>query len=594
MNSAATQTPVPSRDPALGATRGELVVASAVTVFITWLWLPFARMGVDMHHDGIMLKPALDVLNGQVLFRDTFSQYGPLTTLIQVIGLWVSPTLLMLKMMSVAAMTTALFFFYAAWREVLPRALAVVAAVLAGVLVPFFHPGWIVMPWSSDYAMLFQAVALFALLKALFTGDGRWGWLCGVAMAATFWCRQPVGLTLIIAAGFTLVAAVATGWRAPGERGTWRVFGGVTGGVLAVSALMVGGMALNGALPYWWEQNIAWPRRWADPAIRGFNLLEGQFGDLTLNPRAVLALVVGLVTTLAPWLAGRIIGREPSGKVVAIYWAVLLVAAWVGWWSWRAWFIVPGAGWSLLAPAVIVAMCLVVVVQAVIARIKGVRPGVVFFQTAALAGLSLASLAQYYPVPCPRHVFWALAMGCGIFVLALWKWTRVPVWAVAAGLGLLLTPAVLENRGWAGYVLREPGVVLERPAVLAGIKMGALEADFCMWLDDVHAEIERMAPGRGVALFGDDAFLVVPARTLRNPGPYHVSWFPAMPPEEQRFRWSWILENRPALLVHIKTTNPVASFAENEGYYSAAGYAAARVEVFVPVEWRGKISLPTR
>lgn len=34
---------------------------------------PFARLDVDAHHDGAMLKPALDVLAGQVLFRDTFS-----------------------------------------------------------------------------------------------------------------------------------------------------------------------------------------------------------------------------------------------------------------------------------------------------------------------------------------------------------------------------------------------------------------------------------------------------------------------------------------------------------------------------------------
>lgn len=594
MTSVSASTSAVSRKSTIGASRGELALASVVTVATAWLWMPLARIGVDMHHDGIMLKPALDVLAGQVLFRDTFSQYGPLTTQIQAVGLWFAPTLLTLKVMSVAAMAAALFFFYAAWREVLPRSLAVAAVLLAGVFVPFFHPDWMVMPWSSDYAMLFQSVALFAMLRALGEGGGRWGWLCGVGIAATFWCRQPVGLTLAIAAGFTLAAAFATGWRAPGKRGTVRVLVGVAGGALAVSALMVGGMAMNGALSYWWEQNIVWPSRWADPAIRGFNLLEGQYAQLTLNPGAVVALLVGLLATLAPWLAERISGRRFGWRVIGVYWAGLLMVAWLAWWSWRGWFVVPGAGWSLLAPAVIFAMCAVVVTQAVISRVQGRRPDAVFFQTAALAGLSLASLAQYYPVPCPRHVFWALAMGCGVFVLALWRWTRVPSWALAAGLALLLVPAVLENRGWAGYVLKQPGVVMERPAALAGMKVGAEEAVFYEWLDDVHAEIEQVAPGRGVVLFGDDAIMLVPARTRANPGPYHVSWFPAMPSAEQRMRWNWILQHRPAIIAHRFETEKLAGFVTNERYYLAASYPEAEVEVFVPLEWREEFVAPTR
>jgi hypothetical protein len=135
---------------------------------------------------------------------------------------------------------------------------------------------------------------------------------------------------------------------------------------------------------------------------------------------------------------------------------------------------------------------------------------------------------------------------------------------------------------------------MERPAVLAGMKVSEAEADFYVWLDDVHAEIERVAPGRGVVLFGDDAMMLVPARTRVNPGPYHVSWFPAMPREEQRLRWSWIMEQRPALMLRNFETEKLEGFVANERYYPAASYPAAEVEIFVPVEWRGEFAPPLR
>ena len=54
------------------------------------LFASFAPLGVDAHHDGLMLKTAMDVQAGQRLFRDTFTQYGPLTTWIHAgaLALW--------------------------------------------------------------------------------------------------------------------------------------------------------------------------------------------------------------------------------------------------------------------------------------------------------------------------------------------------------------------------------------------------------------------------------------------------------------------------------------------------------------------------
>jgi hypothetical protein len=104
------------------------VIAAVLAVLAGGIFARFADLTVDPHHDGIMLKPALDVLSGQVLFKDSFTQYGPLTTYLQALALGLSPTLLSLRLLTVAAYAGSLFFLYLAWREFLPRFLCVVAA----------------------------------------------------------------------------------------------------------------------------------------------------------------------------------------------------------------------------------------------------------------------------------------------------------------------------------------------------------------------------------------------------------------------------------------------------------------------------------
>ena len=87
----------------------DTMIACLLSVVMAALLVPFARIGVDLHHDGIMLKPALDVLSGQVLFRDTFMQYGALTCYLQVLALWIYPSLLSIKLMMVAVYAITFF-----------------------------------------------------------------------------------------------------------------------------------------------------------------------------------------------------------------------------------------------------------------------------------------------------------------------------------------------------------------------------------------------------------------------------------------------------------------------------------------------------
>ena len=61
----------------------ELLATISIGTFTFLLFRHFAVLDPDWHHDSILLKPALDVLRGQTLFSDTFTQYGALLTYLQ-------------------------------------------------------------------------------------------------------------------------------------------------------------------------------------------------------------------------------------------------------------------------------------------------------------------------------------------------------------------------------------------------------------------------------------------------------------------------------------------------------------------------------
>ena len=66
--------------------RKNRIFSIAVFVF-TVLWFSlFAVMRLDLHHDAIMLKPAIDVAAGKVIFRDTFCHYGALAVWFQALA----------------------------------------------------------------------------------------------------------------------------------------------------------------------------------------------------------------------------------------------------------------------------------------------------------------------------------------------------------------------------------------------------------------------------------------------------------------------------------------------------------------------------
>ena len=177
--------------------KNEDIVIISFLFFLTFAvagW--FSTLGIDPHHDGIMLKPAIDFAEGKILFKETFTQYGALTTILQGVSL-----IIFGKYLVVIKLLTALFYsliaalLYVIWKNVIPRYLAAMSCIIWLLLAPYFV--WPFLAWSSVYALFFQMLALYLVILFIKKSKKYLLVIAGFSAALCFWCKQTVGIFLI-------------------------------------------------------------------------------------------------------------------------------------------------------------------------------------------------------------------------------------------------------------------------------------------------------------------------------------------------------------------------------------------------------------
>ncbi len=156
---------------------GHQWVLPAITLVVFLCAVPW---GVDPHHDGLMLKSAVDVAAGRVVFRDSFNQYGLLTPLLQGAAVRLfGAEIIVLRVVTVLFYALAALELDRLWRRFLSEPLRWMLFVLFLGLAPFHV--WIMLSWPSVYALYFMLLGGELLLKYLDTGRLRW--LCGAGAA---------------------------------------------------------------------------------------------------------------------------------------------------------------------------------------------------------------------------------------------------------------------------------------------------------------------------------------------------------------------------------------------------------------------------
>jgi hypothetical protein len=586
---------VPSESPANhppgnALDRRDAVVAGLLSLALVMMLTPLASMDVDQEHDGIMLKPALDVLSGQVLFRETFTQYGALTTYLQAAALWFQPTLLSLRFMTLGVYVVILCGLYAVWRQILPRSLAALAGGLFMLFLPLYERNWLgghwlLLPWSSAYALMFQVLALFALCQVVRHAHApRWSLVAGAACACVFWCRQPVGIITTGCIAVSWVALHFAGW-APLHVSKRMLATRLIAGFVLINAVILGSVVLTDAVPAWWYQNFTWPAKWAQGLVK--NELPPTFFLYPLPAASLLGLLLAI---LAPRLLARSKFAFSQRIVVAYYLGVAALIVWqharvLAWLTWRF------GGWTLVFPAV--ALVTALVCLGLVFRRRSAPASTEYYLVATLAAAAAGALLQYYPLPDPWHVLWAVAPALGLVVYVFWRGSRWPAWAAA----LVLTAAFLPSL-WAKYqlvrqTLARPLVTLEHPAVLRGMRVPPELAHRLERIAALLTQVERHRPGIASALIGDDALFACFTQNLTNPSPYYVTWAGLIEPADNRERWNSIHANRPVMFLHSARWEAVAEFYRKERYVPVLYFHDDALEVAIPQEIADALGITT-
>ena len=256
----------------------------------------FSYLGVDPHHDGIMLKPASDIARGQMLFRDTFTQYGALTTILQAWAVAVfGHSLVVINLLTVFFYGLVAVMLWLVWALFLPPYLATVACIIWLFQAPYHDPGYAFLPWPSVYALFFQLVTLYALLKMLQTKKGRWQLLAGISSALTFWSRQPVGFLLMGSIVFFFFTLKLKKYKFPSLLPFFV-------SLIITHLIFFVWILSNNAFADWFYQTIRFPATWATSASPEkvillmnffYNMFPNSYSPLsiwTLLPLVILYL----------------------------------------------------------------------------------------------------------------------------------------------------------------------------------------------------------------------------------------------------------------------------------------------------------------
>jgi hypothetical protein len=302
---------------------------------VTFCWFGiFACIGVDLHHDGIMLKPATDVANGQVLFRDTFTQYGALTVFLQAFAIKLfGPYLIVIRLTTVLFYSMSVVLLYYIWRNFLSLSVFWILYGLFLILAPFYDLVWRFHPWSSVYALFFLLLANVCMIEFIRRGSAWLLWGAGLSSALAFWCRQPNGIVMYMAIllYFAVYAAL--------ERKNWKTslnnFGIYTAAYVICCLCFLIYLGLNDALVDWYFQSIRLMYSFGvqNPSYEHTPLFKSLFPQSVFIVFPILTLWVLCISLYSILIRKKEYERSPD--------LMLIVTAIIGLASWHQYYPVP-------------------------------------------------------------------------------------------------------------------------------------------------------------------------------------------------------------------------------------------------------------
>lgn len=234
--------------------------------------IPFAVFDFDPHHDGYLLAAAIAVNDGSVLFRDVFTQYGPITTWWQALWIGILPEQ---PVLALRASNLALIFITGILigdlGRVAPQGTPLTSAgtwliAILWLLTNDVFYGVAMHPWSSMISSFITisiayvgALALRTRTQSVF-GSNIFFFGIGVLVGLLPFARQSVGVVALSLLVVLLLLWVSTGILTGKE--AFVVVVGMASSIVGILTALWGTNSINA----WWEQSVLWPLEWATQA----------------------------------------------------------------------------------------------------------------------------------------------------------------------------------------------------------------------------------------------------------------------------------------------------------------------------------------
>ena len=531
------------------------------------IYLPFSRLGVDPHHDGIMLTPALVVARGGVIHRDIFSQYGPITGYMQAVFVWIfGPHLLSIRIASATYLSLAIALLYSSWRRIFGEGTALFAYLLVISSSYFFIPNSPMHPWSSDVMLFLQALTVYLLVighssqrKHAYILTYIGGFVLGLQFANRY------------ISAFLMLTGLTIYYLLQKKRGLRTLWFGVMTSTGTAMLLLV----LSGSYNEWYFQAIQFPRKWVSDVSGsgGWLAIRGAIVTHAL-PGAALILMVVFGFKIAA-IRNRALTSLQSVLLVLFVSLLLVVISpelTIPYWN------TSDILWSFAGILLIATPWYYLRFQK---RNAGDITGeAILFITAVAASTAI------FPISDIRHLYWGLIPSIGpglLFLKSHISSARNRV--VLALLSLvLLAPSTLQTIEQTGNMDRVP--VANAP-ILKGMLMDRKYSQFFSDRFKIIEEFFAVHPKAPILNLCSDGLFASLAPVLRFPDPYFVSWqfgldFFSHDTQEGRKRLSFVQNNRPIVWMCPLTEDPQLIA---ERYQLRLIPAGQNVDIGEPYNW---------
>ena len=180
----------------------DIITAIGLAFLIFFILLPFTHLGVDMVDDGVMLKPALDLVHNKMLFKDTFTQYGPLYILLESwILKYFGTYLISLKIWIDFMYALTGIVLYIISRRYSGKFISVLFVSIWLLLSPVFNNNFYI--WPNVVGAFFISLSfLIYVYNRSSVITPRNTFYIGIFFALSTWCKQPFFIFLLIFTGY--------------------------------------------------------------------------------------------------------------------------------------------------------------------------------------------------------------------------------------------------------------------------------------------------------------------------------------------------------------------------------------------------------